>query len=187
MEYSVSTLKTNTIQAATGTNISMTSGHTLQPNFHSSTVFPAGMVVQTVIGNKFTTKTQSTSTSYTDLVSLAITPKFSSSVLKVCFYYAISGNHAVRLVRDSTTVFQPTNTYLNYDVDSYNQNTNVSNSTRRTRAMSYIDSPASTSAITYKWQVASYNAANGTGLILNELTGTTGSAYTYMEIMEIAQ
>ena len=39
-----------------------------------------------------------------------------------------------------------------------------------TRAMSYIDSPASTSAITYKWQVASYNASNGTGLILNELT-----------------
>ena len=107
--------------------------------------------------------------------------------MKVCFYYTISGNHSVRLVRDSTTVFQPTNTYLNYDVDSYNQSSHVSDSTRRTRAMSYIDSPATTSAITYKWQVASYNAGNGTGLILNELTATAASAYTYMEIMEIAQ
>ena len=164
--------------SATPTTIEIASGHVLhQP----------GMVIQTVIGNKFTTQTQSTSTSYTDIVSLAITPKFSSSVMKVCFYYTISGNHSVRLVRDSTTVFQPTNTYLNYDVDSYNQSSHVSDSSRRTRAMSYIDSPATTSAITYKWQVASYNAGNGTGLILNELTATAASAYTYMEIMEIAQ
>ena len=155
--------------SANPTTVEIASGHVL----HQS-----GMIIQTVIGNKFTTQTQSTSTSYTDVVSLAITPKFSSSVMKVCFYYTISGNHAVRLVRDSTTIFEPTNTYLNYDVDSYNQQSHVSNSTRMTRAMSYIDSPASTSAITYKWQVASYNASNGTGLILNELTGTTASAYT---------
>lgn len=174
----MSTLKVNNLDTQTGSNIVVASGKVLSA---------AGHIIQTVIGSKFTTQQQSTSTSYADVVSLAITPKFSSSVIKVCFYYNVSGNHAIRLVRDSTTVFQPTNTYLNYDSDSYNQSSHVSDSSRRTIAMSYIDSPASTSAITYKWQVASYNAGNGTGLMFNELTGTTASAYTYMEIMEIAQ
>ena len=174
----MSTLKVNNLDTQTGSNIVVASGKVLSA---------AGHIIQTVIGSKFTTQQQSTSTSYADVVSLAITPKFSSSVIKVCFYYNVSGNHAIRLVRDSTTVFQPTNTYLNYDADSYGQTSHVSDSTRRTIAMSYIDSPASTSAITYKWQVASYNAGNGTGLMFNELTATTASAYTYMEIMEIAQ
>ena len=74
----MSTLKVNNLDTQTGTNIVVASGKVLSA---------AGHIIQTVIGSKFTTQTQSTSTSYTDVVSLAITPNFSSSVLKVCFYY----------------------------------------------------------------------------------------------------
>ena len=94
----------------------------------------------------------------------------------------------MRLKRGSTVVFQPTDTYFNYSGEEYsNQGAWNNSSNRRVIAMSYIDSPATTSQITYSWQLAAYLAANGTGAGINELTGTSGSAYTYMEILEIAQ
>ena len=174
----MSTLKVNNIDTQTGTNIVVASGKVLSATGH---------IIQTVIGDKFITQTSSTSTSYADVVSLAITPKFSSSNIKVSIFYHASGNHAMRLLRDSTALFTPTNTYMNYDDDSYNQTTATNNSARRVISMSFVDSPSTTSAITYKWQVASYNASNGTGMIFNELTSSSASNYTYMEIMEIAQ
>ena len=174
----MSTLKVNNIDTQTGTTISVASGKVLtQP----------GSIIQTVIGDKFITQTSTTSSSYSDVISLAITPKFSSSSIKISLFYHASGNHAMRLLRDSTALFTPTNTYMMYDSDSYNQSAANNGSTRRVIAMSFVDSPSTTSAITYKWQVASYNASNGTGMIFNELTATTASNYTYMEIMEIAQ
>ena len=174
----MSTLKVNNIDTQTGTTISVASGKVLTASGH---------IIQTVIGDKFTTQTTTTSTSYSDVVSLAITPKFSSSSIKVSLSIA-SGNHSMRLLRDSTALFTPTNTYMLYDNDSYaNQVTTTQGSHRRVLSWSFVDSPSTTSAITYKWQVASYNASNGTGMIFNELTATTASNYTYMEIMEIAQ
>jgi len=69
----VSTLKTNTIQAATGTTVNVTSGHVLtQP----------GSIIQTQStsnGTAFTT----TSTSYVNLISVQITPKFSNSKILI--------------------------------------------------------------------------------------------------------
>ena len=174
----MSTLKVNNIDTQTGTTISVASDKVLSASGH---------IIQTVIGDKFTTQTSSTSSSYADVVSLAITPKFSSSRIKVSLFYHASGNHALRLLRDSTTVFEPTNTYFNYDLDSYQQTGASNGSHRRVLSMSFVDSPSTTSAITYKWQVASYNASNGTGMVFNELTGTTASAYSYVEILEIAQ
>ena len=42
----MSKIEVNEIAARSGTNISMTSGHTIQPNFHSNTTLPAGHVLQ---------------------------------------------------------------------------------------------------------------------------------------------
>ena len=174
----MSTLKVNNLDTQTGSNIVVASGKVLSAPGH---------IIQTVIGDKFITQTSTTSSSYSDVVSLAITPKFSSSSIKVSLFYHASGNHAMRLLRDSTALFTPTNTYMIYDNDSYNQSTATNGSARRVIAMSFVDSPSTTSAITYKWQVASYNASNGTGMIFNELTSSSASNYTYMEILEIAQ
>ncbi len=81
----MSTLAVNTLQAQTGTNISMTSGHTMQANLHSSTVFPAGHVIQLVHGLYATENTLSNTTwSDTDL-QLSITPKFSTSKIYVLY------------------------------------------------------------------------------------------------------
>lgn len=78
----VSILKTDKIQASHGTNIEMTSGHTIQPNFHSSTSFPTGHVIQTVV-NTSTALVSTTSGSAQDLITASITPKFTNSVIHI--------------------------------------------------------------------------------------------------------
>jgi len=162
------------------------SGQTLDAS--AGTLVPsAAQMVQNVVGSRWTTQTVNNSTSYVDLTSLAITPKYSNSLIKVCFSYMAGGGHALRLYRDSTVIFQPTNTYMIYDGYEYsNQQGWNNNSHRRIQYMSFVDTPSSTSSITYKWQAAGYLAANSSGVGFNELT-TSGGAYSYMEILEIKQ
>ena len=89
MEYSVSTLKTNTIQAATGTTINVTSGQ----------VFTApGHVLQVKQGTD-TTGTSSTSTSYVSGGLLVqITPTSTSSKILVSFSAAGHSNTAAKFI-----------------------------------------------------------------------------------------
>ena len=162
------------------------SGQTLDAS--AGTLVPsAAQIVQNVVGSRWTTQTVNNSTSYVDLTSLAITPKYSNSLIKVCFSYMAGGGHALRLYRDSTVIFQPTNTYMIYDGYEYtNQQGWNNNSHRRIQYMSFVDTPSSTSSVTYKWQAGAYPAANNSGVGFNELT-TSGGAYSYMEILEIKQ
>ena len=84
MEYSVSTLKTNTIQAATGTSVSVASGHVLQAPGH------VVQVVHTSTGEMTTT---STTAPYDDTImqitegfevmNLNITPTSASNKLLI--------------------------------------------------------------------------------------------------------
>ena len=75
MEYSVSTLKTNTIQAATGSTVNVASGQVFTAPGHVI------QVVQTFKDDVFNT----TSTSYVDVTGLAasITPSSTSSKILV--------------------------------------------------------------------------------------------------------
>ena len=183
----MSTLYTDNIRANNASQITVPTGQKIVGTDSGSIIAP-GHLVQTVIGSRRTTNVVASTNSYIDVVSANITPIQSSSIFKVCLYYHSGGSHAMRLKRGSTVVFQPTDTYFNYDADEYSgQNAWNSSSSRRVVAMSYVDSPATTSQITYSWQLAAYLAANGSGAGINELTGTSGSAYTYMEILEIAQ
>ena len=79
MEYSVSTLKTNTIQAATGTSVSVAGGHTIhQP----------GSILQVVTAQTTGSSTNVTSTSFVEVsnqLRAIITPKFATSKLLVMF------------------------------------------------------------------------------------------------------
>ena len=104
----MSTLKTNTIQAATGTTINVASGQVLtQP----------GSIIQVVRNQDNTTnaRTNSTSSSYFDVAiwTASITPKFANSLIRIeaCAAGLVRGatNQAsLKLLRDSTTVIETT-------------------------------------------------------------------------------
>ena len=70
MEYSVSTLKTNTIQAATGTTVSIASGNKISGSA-GSIVIP-GTIVQTLQSIKTDTQVIATSFSFTQISGLTV-------------------------------------------------------------------------------------------------------------------
>ena len=110
----------------------------------------SGSVLQVVQGTS-TTQTIASTTSYVDLsVSVSITPSSTSSkIFVIVSHFAIitrdGGQHRadIRLVRDSTTLRGDTSTnlYLSGDVQLNYPIT-----------LSYLDSPSSTSSLTYKTQ-----------------------------------
>ena len=121
-----------------------------------------------------TEQTLSTNT-YTDLTSatLNITPSSTSnkiflSVAINCRHSVDGSGYGVKFVRDSSGVFTTTNDYLAYAPYS---------PLRSYSTVQYIDSPSSTSQITYKVQVASY---------FNNTIKFNNSAQSTFYAMEIA-
>ena len=102
MEYSVSTLKTNTIQAATGTIVSIANG---------TTFAPAGHVIQVksaVFTDVLAISSADTRTDITNL-SLSITPSSTSSKILVNTHISYGGTAnnlygSGYLMRDSTDI-----------------------------------------------------------------------------------
>ena len=90
MEYSVSTLKTNTIQAATGTTLNITSGHVLNAPGH---------VIQTVYSSSATNESTTSETFVNTSLAATITPTSSSSKILVMvnasMYVNTADRHAV--------------------------------------------------------------------------------------------
>ena len=124
-----------------------------------------------IIQVKHLTKTDSFSTQSTSLVditgfSLSITPKFNTSKILVLASGYISSqgnNHGVHLFFYRTRSGQS-------DVEvgkSYNQKANVQSQTGGTFIIQNLDSPATTSTLTYKGRLqtdsSSYNARIGAG------------------------
>jgi len=137
---------------------------------------PAGSVLQVLIVEDSSQMAVATTT-YTDTnLSLSITPSSTSS--KILAMWNVQGNLSAasagwgtRLVRGSTNVFTSASQYSNY-VGSYT-------SQRHSADYKHLDSPNTTSAITYKVQVSTFNAANvdfndannQTQLVLMEIAG----------------
>lgn len=138
----------------------------------SGVVHIVGHIIQTV-STTFTTEATSTSASFSDTgLSLAITPKFSTSKVLVLVHQMTrtsDGNHRFNLLRGSTSLeeqYHGVNT--GGGVDSY-QSLNIS----------FLDSPSTTSATTYKTQMRTNGGA--TVGINNPVAGST------MILQEIAQ
>ena len=173
------TLTVQTLQAPTsGANankVLIPSGHTLDVS--AGTLTPsAGHVIQVVTGTK-TSETQTTSTSLVDTgLSVTITPQFNTSKifisvsnLGICYATDYSIH---KLLRGSTVICGD---------HAYNNN---SNWMPINFAMSILDSPATTSATTYKTQI---RVSNGSGDLRYNYGGDSSGTNATITAMEIKQ
>jgi hypothetical protein len=152
--------------------------------FNNGTVqASAGSVIQTVSVTK-TDNFSTTSTSFINITGLtvAITPKFATSKILVLYSVyatitsAASQTYELNLVRNSTAINTHSSvgsTYRSYSSSIYNL-IPVSSA--------YLDSPATTSATTYLFQIKS-NA--GDPALVNSSSGGAAATST-ITVMEIA-
>ena len=140
---------------------------------------PTGSVLQ-VKQQVFTTFTQIASTSYVDSgLTLSITPKFASSkilaVVSTNLSVNTSGHQRIsaKLLRGST-VIETFGNLLGSDSTS-NPNTYVT--------FSYLDSPSTTSASTYKVTMRGHTSSN---IRVNNWYESNGDASSTLTLMEIA-
>ena len=143
----------------------------------SRSQLPAGTVLQ-VVNATYSTQTSSSSSTYADTgLTATITPTSATSkILVLVEHTGLSKNTGntfvlLRLVRNSTTLIT-TETQAGWNATSTGVQ-NIGGS-----GMNYLDSPATTSATTYKTQFAS--GTNIASVIVGE-TNTT-STITLMEI-----
>lgn len=124
-----------------------------------------GKVLQ-VVQATYSTSTSSTSTTFADTgLTLSITPSVATSkiLVMVSLPAEVGGNDtdaggATRLMRDSTAVFTPTGSNFNESLYFYTGGGATYGAAMQT--YSYQDSPATTSATTYKVQFKVYNASS---------------------------
>ena len=128
-----------------------------------------------VVQVETTTDLDLSSSTYTDFFSGAITPSASSS--KVLVFWTVHSRSmttisgfGVKLLRGSTAVWTSTRDYYVYSEDS--------SSDRHLTMLNYLDSPSTTSATTYKVQVACNNS--------NNIQFSGNSNQSNMTLMEIA-
>jgi len=149
---------------------------------NATTQASAGSVLQ-VVQSTYSTFTSTTSTSFVDGgLSGTITPKFSTSkiLVLVSTYTAVGGDGdngmGLQLVRGSTAVW----TIASSAIYLYNGNGGVNYANNQSGTV-YLDSPATTSATTYKVQMRS----DGTGSS-NTVAMQAQSSTSTMTLMEIA-
>jgi hypothetical protein len=163
------TNRTLTLPDATGTVLSSA----------TTTGFPAGSVLQ-VVSKQITTETSTSSASFVDLTdfSQAITPSSASS--KILVFFSVqsfvnnaSNNSPVRLLRGSTGL-------QDYDYWNYNG----AGTSMLVGSYSYLDSPNTTSSVTYKLQGRSTNGGIGQSVnfIYDDVNGDAKGSITLMEI-----
>jgi len=186
----LSTIKVNNIQSRTGSAISFTSGDAITipsgatiTNNGTASGFGGGKIGQVVQGTD-TTETAITSTSYADTgLSASITPTSTSSKILVMWdiQYRVntgSSNNIIAFIktlRDTTLIGSYAKARSDGFVGEYGG----------TITFSFLDTPSSTSSITYKTQAAL--GTSGDGRTFYAETGQGGvtalSAITLMEVL----
>lgn len=182
----MSTLAVNTLQAQTGSTVSLASGQTLHAPGH---------VVQTV-NSETASQVSVTSTTFTDTsLTATITPKFSNSkimiVLNQGVYIYRNGvgdlMGGIRLMRDTTMINQGySDTNGGGGLNPYFAlGTSQAMYFSYWHNMTFIDSPNTTSAVTYKTQGNIRNTANTHTITFQQSSNTTNKST--IVLMEIAQ
>ena len=193
MEYSVSTLKTNTIQAATGTRVSVANGHTFAP---------AGHVIQTVqasMGDRLALATGGNFTKVTGLEA-SITPSSTSSKILVQANLNVAGHGSyytvgIRLYVNDAHLSDASANNAVYGSNDLGCFMCVcaqqwSNFTRYQAVGQYLHSSNSTSQQTYSLYVA--DGRDNSTVYVNRYHYQTNADYMYttkstITLMEIAQ
>lgn len=154
----------------------------------------AGHVIQFVFNedHSLTSVTQNQSTGFVDVTGfdLAITPKFSTSKIFINLKFHASNVTSglgmdAKIFRGSTALKHITNfTHRSSAEGNADAGQNI-----ETHVISHVDTPSSTSSLTYKIQIA-HRTTNGGTFTINSNTGSTSGASvggTMLTLMEIAQ
>jgi hypothetical protein len=147
-------------------------------------------VVQTIKTDRFTT----TSGTFVDITgfSATITPKSASNKILVISTFSLGDGTAgayarAQLLRGATPLGLGDASGSATQITTTSSVTNSGDPDILSVAYTYLDSPATTSATTYKWQMSTFSARTGT---FNGSTGTTSSNYynasSTIILMEIA-
>jgi hypothetical protein len=183
----MSQLSVNAIDKESGSTLTLGgSGTTVQPHA-SATVsgFGGGKVLQVIQAQK-SNVFSTTGTTFVDItdLSLTITPSSTSSKILVMFTAMLSGDTSattqVNLLRDSTILGEGSTGSMKASISNYATASQTYNS-----GLNWLDSPSSTSSLTYKAQLATDNTG-GVVVYLNRNSAdadyTGSSTLTVMEI-----
>ena len=149
---------------------------------------PAGSILQTLSTTKIDDHFQSATTSFVDVtgVTLTITPKYNTSKNLITVSGAFSHNTSSRLslfnlVRGSTAIGLPTSAKTNSATRAmYHNGTDQLHQLH----IEFLDSPATTSATTYKLQMRT----NSSGILyIGDRPSEDTRQGTTMTLMEISQ
>ena len=168
------TISAPAVAGTTTLTLPTTSGTVLTNG--TNTNFPAGSVLQVVSATYNTQVTNSTS-SYVDTgLTATITPSSTSSKILVLLHQAEVGKEtnntyiAVQLLRGATVILTPA-VSVGYTASSASNHT-------ATVSAAYLDSPATTSAVTYK---TNFNSQANNAIAYVQLNNS-GSTLTLLEI-----
>ncbi|NBQ85183.1 MAG: hypothetical protein EBU03_03540 [Methylophilaceae bacterium] len=139
-----------------------------------------GKVLQVIMGTTGTPVSSATSTFVDSNLTANITCSATTSKVLVLVSQKVTKNNAntstmmsMRLVKNGTTIFTPDTSMLETASAVVQQ---------QTFSMNYLDSPASTSALTYKTQFCS---TNNNSQVLCQADTATAYAYSQIILMEI--
>jgi hypothetical protein len=150
------------------------------PSFIQSAAMPIGSVIQTVNGSTSTIASSSSGTFVDTNLTATITPKFATSKILVIVQQTGCGKTSadvtlqLQLVRNSTVL----NEFESSGAWTGSGGTNFIG----TCGTCYLDSPATTSAITYKTQMCAFSAGAIVYTQYNVGSGNPTSTITLMEI-----
>jgi hypothetical protein len=167
-----------------GSNVSLAGTNVFTSGKLVTAAQPVGAVLQVVQATTTTQVTVNTNT-YTDIgLSATITPISTSNkilvITNVICYAPGSGNgFGIQAVRGSTVIWNPCSTdatgpYYNY--------AGSGGGIWGNSALMYLDSPSSTSSLTYKIQGRPYNSAVNSARFQNADVNNGGSSMIIMEI-----
>ena len=185
----MSTLELKELSHPAGEVIKIASGKTLDLKTQGSVTMPTGSVLQ-VVNATLTTAISTTSTTFVDVLTASITPTSASSKILVNISTMLGhdgGSGAfVGLLRDTTNLISNTAGGVSDTKNAWSTHTaDHSNSPNREvshPSITYLDSPATASSITYKLQ---YVAAGGTVYVNRWALNTDHAGVTTITLMEI--
>lgn len=186
VDPSLASLSDTTITSATADDLLQYDG-TDWVNVDVNTALGAGKILQVVSATK-TDSFTTTSTSFVDVtgVTVSITPTATTSKVLV-FVSGTAGNTnanrlgRINLLRDATNVAQSTGGTSNQTLTVFTGNADNGDSF----AISFLDSPNTTSATTYKIQ-ANTNNADGTFVVGRYAFSGNQPSVTTITAMEVA-